>query len=491
MTVKVPVSENLRKDNKSGYLGVSRLTPTGKWGAYIRRDGLRQYLGSFETAEAAHAAYVEADARLRINAPDPRAVLLDAAKELFAKHGPPALTTGALNKAGVSEGKLRRAGLSHAGLLVELGVTEAYGNWRDSARSYRGAVKPKWTWDRAIEVAKQLVEQDGDLPTVQWCRMNSFSQLCNTVAKSGHTWEDLRAAIGLSSTTMPNGRPRYFDSRIGIRWRSRAEACLSNFLYARGVDHRRGDRYPETYEVQSGRAHGRYDLHFNDKSGQQIDVEIWGDIPDAWSHGRYGVTRTKKEAFQAGRATFLGVHYKDCLVEGRLIDELNPHIGVIEPFQFDKPQDRHIESSHWSDADELLERCRQLAASMPDGIFPNEQWLRKRGKYADRPGEAENTLSRYVQTQLKGTRNVRALLGQAEASTTKWTPETVVAAWIKFEGEHGLTPAQCKGAYRGSMTSREIAAEGARIYEVARRLGVVDQARAGMASAGASAYLKN
>jgi hypothetical protein len=129
--------------------------------------------------------------------------------------------------------------------LAELGVAEVYQNWRDSARKYRDTVKPKWSWDRALEVAKELVEQDGDLPTVQWCRMNGHSQLCNAVARSGHTWEDLRAAIGLPSTAMQGGRPRYFDFRIGIRWRSRAEACLSNFLYARGVDHRRGDRYPE------------------------------------------------------------------------------------------------------------------------------------------------------------------------------------------------------------------------------------------------------
>ncbi|MEW6596135.1 MAG: hypothetical protein AB1429_01430 [Pseudomonadota bacterium] len=408
--------------------------------------------------------------------PNRRSALIAEARRLYQEHGLPALATEALNKAGVSEGKLRRVGLSHDDLLAELGLANEYARWRSETFTYAGKRKPRWTWERAVEVARELIASHGDLPTVQWCRLNGLSQLTNTVHRLGRDWEDLRAAAGLSTTVMRDGRPRYFDSRTGLRWRSRPEACLSNFLYARGIPHKRGERYPEDYAIQSGRTYGRYDLHFTSQTGEQIDVEIWGDIPDAYSHGRYAATRRKKEEYHADRSNFLGLHYLDCQSENRLAQLLAPYIGFIKPFQFTKPHDRQIESAHWSDADEMLESCRQLAALQPDGIFPNEQWLRKRGKYASRQGDTYNTLAAYVQTKLGGTRNVRTLLGQADANTAKWTSESVVEAWREFERRTGLTPAQCKGTYRRTHTNHDILAEGAKIYEAARRLGALARA---------------
>jgi hypothetical protein len=467
------------RKNTSGYLGVSWHKTARKWAAYIARDGIRQSLGLFEKAEDAHAAYIEVAARLDADRPDPREVLLAAARTLYEQGGPAALTAASLNKSGVSEGRLRRIGLNHASLLAELGLAEEYQSWRSTSFTYAGKRKPRWDWERVVLVARELVAQEGDLPTVQWCRLNGHGQLTNAVFKSGRTWEDLRLAVGLPTTVMQKGRPRYFPSRAGIRWRSRPEACLSDFLYARGIEHRRGERYPDSYAVQSGRAYGRYDMHFTARSGEQIDVEVWGDIPDAWSHGRYSVTRAKKEAFHGNRATFLGLHYLDCQSEARLAELLKAYIGAIEPFRFDKAQDRHIETAHWSDADELLETCRRLAAERPDGVFPNEQWLRRRGRYATRPGEAYNTLATAVTKVLGGTRNVRKLLDQAEASTIKWTPASVVEAWREYEARTRLTPAMAKGKYRKGAGNEGTLKEGARIYEVARRLGVIGQARDG------------
>ena len=63
--------------NSTGFRGVKKAHGTNKWGAYIRHAGKRFWLGTFPTAEAAHAAYVEADRRLRgefaatIPAPEP------------------------------------------------------------------------------------------------------------------------------------------------------------------------------------------------------------------------------------------------------------------------------------------------------------------------------------------------------------------------------------------------------------------------------------
>ena len=59
-------NQNARKskNNTSGYKGVAPCKQTGRWEAYIGVNGKKKRLGRFRTPEAAHAAYVEASARL-------------------------------------------------------------------------------------------------------------------------------------------------------------------------------------------------------------------------------------------------------------------------------------------------------------------------------------------------------------------------------------------------------------------------------------------
>lgn len=49
-----------RRDNSSGYKGVSFHSATGKFCARIQHDGERVHLGLFETAQEAHAEYCKA-----------------------------------------------------------------------------------------------------------------------------------------------------------------------------------------------------------------------------------------------------------------------------------------------------------------------------------------------------------------------------------------------------------------------------------------------
>lgn len=54
-----------RVSNKhSGMQGVSRITRSNKWQARILAYGVRHHLGSFDTPEQAHAAYLDAKKRL-------------------------------------------------------------------------------------------------------------------------------------------------------------------------------------------------------------------------------------------------------------------------------------------------------------------------------------------------------------------------------------------------------------------------------------------
>lgn len=50
----------LRRDNKTGFKGVFWHTQTQRYRAKITVDGKQRYLGCFDTAEEAHAAYCEA-----------------------------------------------------------------------------------------------------------------------------------------------------------------------------------------------------------------------------------------------------------------------------------------------------------------------------------------------------------------------------------------------------------------------------------------------
>lgn len=62
------------KLNTSGLVGATRTSDKKRWRSSIRANGVRLFLGNFPTAEAAHAAYVEAKARLHPFQPTVRAL---------------------------------------------------------------------------------------------------------------------------------------------------------------------------------------------------------------------------------------------------------------------------------------------------------------------------------------------------------------------------------------------------------------------------------
>lgn len=274
-----------------------------------------------------------------------------------------------------------------------------------------------WSWQKIIATATEVATKEGYLPPAAYFQENGFAMLIQCLYQHGKTWADLRDALGSFQNST------YVESRSGQRWLSHAEASLSNFLYARNIVHEKGRRYPEEYEKLSGRKSGFYDMHFHTLNGNEIDVEIWGDKPHPLAEKRYAETREFKEQFNGGRTTFLGIHHLDCHSDEKLTEILAPHIGYVFPTVFTKTHDPFIESSHWSNADELLETCKQIAALQPDGILPTEEWLRKRGKFANRSGPTYNTVSVYIKTWLGGIRQARYLLGQGDSSTVKWSRE--------------------------------------------------------------------
>lgn len=101
---------------------------------------------------------------------------------------------------------------------------------------------------------------------------------------------------------------------------------------------------------------------------------------------------------------------------------------------------------------------------MPDGKFPAEDWLRKRGRWGGREGPAYNTLAVYIQQWVGGIRKLRELLGQAELSTRQWDRDTAIAAYKAFHAKHGMTPHQIRHLRK---RSGEEAPPAALIFEAA------------------------
>lgn len=399
-----------------------------------------------------------------------RASLMAEVKELYDQYGIEAISKPFLKKAGLYY-RLTGAKVRQAEILEYLKVNDEYG--KDRGRMYRGRFVPRRTFEEIVEEVRTIAESKTELPTMDWFRINGHSGLISEIFRIGHSWEAVRSALGDFASS------HFRNSRSGIRWRSHPEASFSDFLYARGIPHRRGKRYDVGYAEASGRHHGHYDVHFVIPGGREVDVEIWGDIPDKLSGGRYARTRAAKESWNADNPNFLGIHYLDCLSDARLTAILKPYIGVIEPFRFEKPQDPYIETSHWTDADELIETCRRLAAQQQDGILPNEQWLRKRGRYSDREGPAYNTLAIRINQWLGGTRRARELLGQAQHSTEDWTSEKAIAAWREFEEKHGVTPTQAGGRLHRDRLPPEVLRWGLAIRGACVRYGVLNEARQG------------
>ena len=126
-----------------------------------------------------------------------------------------------------------------------------------------------------------------------------------------------------------------------------------------------------------------------------------------------------------------------------------------------------------------MDYCRTLAVAQPNGEFPTEEWLRRRGKWANRPGPAYNTLSVYIKIWLGGVRPLRQLLGQSHVSTMKWDREAVLARWKAFRELHRMTP--------NAMRARASRGQGRYSPEALREAGVLVSAVAKYAGGSAAA----
>ena len=303
-----------------------------------------------------------------------------------------------------------------------------------------------WNENKIYEIWDILVQHYGYVPTANEVRQEfpKYKTLFGAMTELRISIDQVRAMypsqkygpnFNLITTTI-DGQPikgfknhtRWTESVNGMRWHSRAEASVSNFLYGRGIHHKKGELYGEEFSRDSDYSRGWYDIHFEAQDGRYIDLEIWGNMDE-----NYARKRRAKEEYNSNNSNFLGIDFDDCTESG-LTKAFEPYIGIIEPYIFDKPEHRVIQTSFWTDAEEVIETCRWLADQQPDGLFPTEGWLRKRGKYKNRTGETYNTLGIYIQKYVGGIMTLRKILGEDSTRRLKWTKESVLKAydeWMK------------------------------------------------------------
>ncbi len=378
--------------------------------------------------------------------------LIEECRQLYAKHGFKGISFKRLKITNRLYYRLYRFGITQQQLIRLLGLEDEYAVHRRKSfkRRVGDKIQYRWSWERVIKEARAVFKEKGFLPPGEWFSKNGRGSLVQAVYSHNKTWADLRSQFDSFQGSS------FIESRNNMRWRSHPEASLSNFLYARGIDHKIGRKYPADFAKYAKQNYGYYDLTFLSNKKKWIDVEIWGDKPLGHDEKGYAKKRLIKEKYNSSNDQFLGIQYQDCFDEKRLSLILKPYIGLIKPYIFEKATDKIIQSTHWSNTDELVEYCKDLASKSPGGKFPTEEWLRKRGKWKNRKGPALNTLAVYIKTWIGGVRKLRIILGQEEHSTVLWTRDKVLEEYKKWFDTHGLTPgAAAQRVYRGQMSLSE------------------------------------
>ena len=99
-----------------------------------------------------------------------------------------------------------------------------------------------WTPSKIDEVAEEIIEKYQCIPSCEWLRLNGYASFMGYMTKSNkqESLAQLRERFGVNQNSQ-------FISIDGISHDSFAEACFANCCLARGMELRRGERYPDEY----------------------------------------------------------------------------------------------------------------------------------------------------------------------------------------------------------------------------------------------------
>lgn len=272
-----------------------------------------------------------------------------------------------------------------------------------------------WTREHFNKITEEIVGKFGFFPPAAFLVPRGYGSWLNALYNIfKENYETLQKKYNVISS------PRYWG-RNGEKMDSMPEACYSNFLYARGIEQKHGPKYPDAYTKLTGRKSGKYDRRFKGKIGiykdKWIDVEIWGDKPLGHAENDYAKKKAGKILFNKDNKYFLEIHWKDCYYEEKLISIMEPYIGIIAPFVFDKETDYKFKSIKWSILDEVTKICKYILSHINE--LPPKNWFLRKGLYKNRIKQdweediykkiGIHTLFRYI-TYVGGVKKIRKLL---------------------------------------------------------------------------------
>lgn len=315
--------------------------------------------------------------------------------------------------------------------------------WKSQRKDYmcEGRGVTNWSIEKMDEIALTLIQKHGHIPCYQWLRQNGYGSFSCWAYSNGYNSQSLQERFNYS---------KCLTSRSGLLLLSQAEVSFSDFLYSRGIEHRRGRQYLESFCKQYGYTKCMYDFHFLGRidpfTKTEISIEIWGNLPQCMGGERYSIVRRAKENFHRQDVSFLGIEFTDCYNEDRLVQLLRPYIGIIKPYQFKSPHDRIVRPVQWSLADKVKEQC-EIILQKTEGVLPTEDWMRKRGKFKNRSEELWerdlpfnlHTLVKHIRT-IGGYRKTRQILSIQNQSSIKWTIELIHKVLLKIYREHQESP---------------------------------------------------
>ncbi len=232
-------------------------------------------------------------------------------------------------------------------------------------------------------------------------------------------------------------------ARNGIKYKSYAEVCFVNFMWARCIDFDHGKYYPTTFADLYGHR-AVYDFHFRDDAMNIIDVEIFGGSRGGEeSQEKYARVRKCKEEFNASNANFLKLECDDCFKDDILTGLLQPYFKTkIVPSRFLHSHDKCVDTAVWSIADQVMHRAQEIISNMPDHTFPSQHWFSRSCSYKSRQKAAweDDNWGHYLNMVriLGGLKKVKTMLGQKVRRD--WGVDDVIAVFRKCFHEYHISP---------------------------------------------------
>jgi hypothetical protein len=361
---------------------------------------------------------------------------LETMGKLIETHGVKCISKQWLNENGYKQlyGRIHSTAIKN----INLGIIAKHFNCYDEyikqkqAQQIKSCNRTVWSEEQLDQAIRDVIKKYNYFPPREFLNANGYSNLLNAMYRANITKETIVNKYGSYGTPNKNNR---LICKNKLVWNSYPEAACANFLWSRGITVYKGSRYPDEYSQMSGNSYGLFDIEFIGTKGEfenkRIFVEIWGNFSGKIGE-RYNKKRKFKEEFNKDNKYFLGIGYKDCFKESKLITIFQPYVESSTTIRYDTESDTQMSPLVWSLYDEVIYKAKQVCHRMEDKNLPELNWFRKIKQFKDRPildWEYElfqgSSVTFYKKMMKVGMDTIRRAL-ELPLVRHKWTHETAL-----------------------------------------------------------------